>query len=198
MPASERAFSFPAVVCANVGATAPEPPMPLSRRALILLATLLLAGIATPAFAQRLASRAMRPDGWFLKKEDGQGNRAVFISREEIIPGGRFITGLSMFHVDRVSVRTGLRPGEYARQIRDRLAAANEELLRFDEAFEAGISGHGLRVRNFGANTILVQYYLIADDQADLFWMLVFEAPEAEWEQAWVHGERMLKGVFWR
>lgn len=185
------------------------------RPALALLLLLLASLTAAPADAQRRAIpdapdgytweadaaariALLRPDGWFVKKEDGPGNRAVFITKEEIVPGGVFVTGLSVFHVESTTARAGRKPSEYAALVLANIAAKNEELGTFREEFADGITGTGLRVRNVGERTIIVQYYAIADDGADLFWLLAFEAPENEWDAAWVHGERMLKGLFHR
>jgi hypothetical protein len=63
-----------------------------------------------------------------------------------------------------------------------------------------GITGIGIRWRDSRNSPALVHYYLIGDDAEDSLRLSIFEAPEAQWEQAWWrHGAVMMeRALYWK
>ena len=136
----------------------------------------------------------LKPDGWHVKTESRNGTQALFITQEPIGPGGKFLTGLSLNYVTGIRGKAKVSSTEYARNFLAVAAERHPVLDSFAKPLAEGINGLGMRLRLADAKPAIVHYFLLADDNADSLHLLFFEAPEAEWETAWKHGQVMLKG----
>lgn len=144
-------------------------------------------------------SAYLRPQGWFLKTELEGKTAALFISKENIDKRGSFETGLTVNIIGEVKTRVGAAPSQYAAAYIAELVKAKEVVERFEAPAENGYVTLGLRYRDAAqAPTLLVHTHVLADDTGDVLRIAIFEAPESEWQSAWAHGEKMVKGHVWR
>jgi hypothetical protein len=130
------------------------------------------------------------PISWHFKETEVKQTLAYFITRENIDTKGSFTTGLTI---------NVLRKGEefdpvgYAGAFVLNLVKENEVL---EEPFEAGggkLKGYGCRVRVASENGPLVMHYLaIGNENTGTLFLMYFESPESQWEQAWAIAEPIL------
>jgi len=141
----------------------------------------------------------LRPDGWFVKVEADGDTDALFISKEDIDKKGSFTTGLTVNVVRGIQTKTGQVPSQYAAGYISALAEQHKLLETFPLPPSEGMTGFFARFRDASHRPIIMVVHLvIADDVTDTMRIEIFESPERDWPQAWVHGERMLKGRLWR
>ena len=145
-------------------------------------------------------SAYLRPNGWFIKTEVKGDTATLAISKENIEVRGSFDTGLTVNVVRKIKAKTGVKPSEYSVAYLGKLMESKKDVLtRFSTPPQSGFSGLGARYRDSEPPpATIVHTYLLADDEADVLRIIIFEAPEKDWDAAWVHGEKMLNGKAWR
>ncbi len=144
-------------------------------------------------------SAYLRPQGWHVKTEVEGKTASLFISQENIDKQGSFDTGLTVHIIGDVAVRAGLIASKYASAYVEELAKSKSVLERAETSAQDGYSSHTLRYRDASRPpAILVHTHVLADDTADVLRIAIFEAPESNWDSAWAHGEKILKGHVWR
>jgi hypothetical protein len=125
----------------------------------------------------------LRPNGWFVKEETVKNINALFITKREFDPPGRFDIGLTVNQITRFSRHHPLPPSLYAKVF---IATATErmELIGTETVKGNFTDMHVARVRgsNHGIMTI-IQYIAIGVDDQDILYLLFFEAPEKAWER---------------
>lgn len=141
------------------------------------------------------------PDGWHVKEDVRDKTAGIFISEEPIRPGDEFTTGYTLNFVDNFSTKNSVGPTQYAAQFI--VAAENRELVILEpwlQDLADGIRGMGIRYLDVDAEpAAIVHYYIIADETDDSLRVSIFEAPEESWNEAWQHGEVMLRDAqLWR
>jgi hypothetical protein len=132
------------------------------------------------------------PDGWFVKEESDQDTEAIFVTREDIDVAGRFIVGLTVNEFANISKRTRGSASKFARSYAETLKKEKVVLksgVVKGNSFDMNVA----RVRgdNNGVATI-VHHIAIGNDAQDRVYLLIFEAPEREWETESKHAEPML------
>jgi hypothetical protein len=138
----------------------------------------------------------LRPDGWFVKEESREGTNALFISREDIDSADRFVVGLTVNEFTHMSARGGAKPSAFARSYAS-------ELVRKMEVLKSGVvegkasDMHIVRVKgtNDGISTI-AHHIAIGNDALDSAYIIIFEAPANEWDEAMEKGGPMLNFFF--
>lgn len=139
-------------------------------------------------------SAYLRPEGWHVKTQQEGEVATLFISKEDMDQWGSYRTGLSVNLIRNVRQRAGMAPSQFARRSVAQAAAARDVLAQWTSPGEGGTLNVGFRYRDASlAPTMLVHTLLVADDAADALQVLVFGAPESEWDHAWPQGERMMK-----
>ena len=140
------------------------------------------------------------PDGWHVKVEAHDGTQALFVSKEDIAAEGQFQTGFTLNYFEQFSKRESAGPTRFAAAFVLQIQKTKEVVQEpWVEKLEQGITGIGIRWRDPRNSPALVHYYLISDDAEDSLRLSIFEAPEAQWEQAWKHGAVMLdRAQFWK
>jgi len=141
------------------------------------------------------------PSGWHVKEEDNKGTIGLFLSKEDINAEGSFMTGYTLNYIEQFTEKAKSGPAKYA--VRFIMEAQKKgEIVKESWVNEIaeGITGFGLRYRDLAKTpTVLIHYFLIADENEDSLRIIIFEAPESNWDEAWKHGELMLsKGQLWK
>ena len=138
-------------------------------------------------------SAYLKPHGWFESIQRDGDVATLFISKENMDQLGSYRTGLSVNVIRNVRQRAGMTPSQFARRSVTKTAASKEVLSQWANPMTGGGLNVGFRYRDRAPlPALLIHTVLIADDGADVLQILVFGAPESEWERAWHHGERML------
>ena len=146
---------------------------------------------------QRLApikSLVLKPDGWFYKHEKKGETDGFFISREDVNQSRRFRTGLTLNCVRDVPGKTGRSPSVYAASLVE-AAAADHSLTDRSSSEQGPFRGIVFRYVSApaGEEVVTIHQVLIANDKTGTLFMVLFEAPTEDWEEAWLKGEVMLK-----
>ncbi len=138
-------------------------------------------------------SAYLRPDGWFVRTQQEGEVATLFVSKEDMTQTGGYRTGLSVNVIRNVRQRAGVPPSQFARRSVAKTASSREVLSQWATPGDGGLLNVGFRYRDSSPlPALLVHTVLLADDAADVLQILVFGAPESEWERAWRMGERMI------
>lgn len=139
-----------------------------------------------------------KPYTWNYKAEASRDAQAYFVTREKIMPGKQFQTGLSLNVVRQISVRSKQKADAYAQAFSARSGrAAGQQVLGQETKAQGPLRLYGVRYRvaNSGADAKIIQQWAIANTTTDTFYLLLFESPEKDWAQAWKLGEEMIKQI---
>ena len=138
----------------------------------------------------------LKPDGWYQAIRSDEEVATLFISKENMEQLGSYRTGLSVNVIRNVRQRAGVTPSQFAQRTVAKTAASKEILSQWATPVNGGTLNVGFRYRDPSPfPSLVIHTVLLADDGADLLQILVFGAPESEWENAWKHGERMMSGI---
>lgn len=138
-----------------------------------------------------LKAAILKPDRWFFRREEGTGTLAYFITKEEIVNGSQFQTGLT------VNVFRGLAQGT---------AAARGQALVEKMASEHGAQTLSHRTglfREFSSEfkdtdatgTTMMHVLTIANTQTDTLYLLIFESPAGQWDAVQKTGEMIVDSL---
>jgi hypothetical protein len=139
-------------------------------------------------------SALLKPDGWYFKQGwKGQAD-AVVLAREDIDKTGAYKTGLTLSCMRQIPKRTGQLPSAYAQSLVE-AAAANHKLLERSKSAQGPFRSVRFRFVETSASkeSTTVCYLLVANDKTGSLFLIIFESPTAEWNQAWKKGEIILK-----
>jgi len=131
------------------------------------------------------------PISWHFKETRVKETLAYFLTREDIDETGSFETGLS---INVLRKGEDFDPVGYAGAFVLNIVKKYEVL---EEPFEAGggtLKGYGCRVRvtNLDDPPLIMQYLVIGNSATGTLYVMFFESPESEWEQAWAIAEPIL------
>jgi len=128
------------------------------------------------------------PADWFFLSEQSQSTWAYFISKEEIIDGGAFKTGLSIIVlVDQIKDAGDFVDQYPALAIGHESVTSSSEVETWEDGnlvfaeFESDATGS---VFDYRSHTLIV-----GDRDTNIVYIFIFESPTDEWDQAWVEGE---------
>lgn len=136
------------------------------------------------------------PYTWNYKAETSRDAQAYFLTREKIVPGKLFQTGLSLNVVRQIKIKSKQAAGEYAQAFSTRTGhGAGQQVLGQENKTQGPLRLFGVRYRaaNGAAGPKIIQQWAIANTTTDTFYLLIFESPEKDWPQAWKLGEEMIK-----
>ena len=132
------------------------------------------------------------PNGWHFKRHVQDGTLGFFITREDIDKEGRFNTGLTINVFRRAKPGTAV---EYAKAFIGRMAATNHAGEVWTRQF-GPLQGVGCRFRKAtAAGTPIVHALMVANPKTGTLYLFLFEAPEAQWADAWVKGDKMMNAL---
>ncbi|MBO2012050.1 hypothetical protein [Hymenobacter negativus] len=136
------------------------------------------------------------PYTWNYKAETSRDAQAYFLTREKIVPGGQFQTGMSLNVVRQITAKSKQAAGAYAQAFSARSGrGAGQQVLGQETKAQGPLRLFGVRYRvgTGAAGPKIIQQWAIANTTTDTFYLLVFESPEKDWPQAWKLGEEMIK-----
>lgn len=136
------------------------------------------------------------PYVWNFKAETSRDAQAYFLTREKIVPGGLFQTGMSLNVVRQMSAKSKQRAADYAQAFSARTGrGAGQQVLGQESKTQGPLRMFGVRYRMASgpAGPKIAQQWAIANTTTDTFYLLLFESPEKDWPQAWKLGEVMVQ-----
>ena len=139
-------------------------------------------------------SEFLKPKNWFVKASYQKGHYALFISKEEISKDQNFTTGFTLNFNSHISKKTGSTPSEYAKQwIENVPKLKNKKVIVKPWEFTNNIlKAFGIRVKD---NEKIVHYMLVANDNTDSLFIMLFESPLKEWEEEWKIGNKIMNNL---
>ncbi len=130
----------------------------------------------------------LQPTGWFTLEENGEkGNKACFISREQIIgKDGMFTTGFSVNVNYNISLKTGVSVETYSRKLMEEYANLQQQGMvdTVGKIIELGDSGTAVvtsLAREASKGDHHFYYLNIANTQTDTLYTIVFEGADPTW-----------------
>jgi hypothetical protein len=136
------------------------------------------------------------PYTWNYKAETSRDAQAYFLTRERIVPGGQFQTGVSLNVVRQMTAKSKQAAAAYAQSFSAKSGhGAGQQMLAQENKTQGPLRLFGVRYRvaNSGVDAKIIQQWAIANTTTDTFYLLLFESPEKDWPQAWKMGEEMIK-----
>jgi hypothetical protein len=130
---------------------------------------------------QEMGCAFLKPKGWHYKHVERDGQHARFISRDE----GSFQTGLTVNMILLSHLKTGITAFEYAKQFMY-TATRQREPLQSLSTKQGPFRAYGSIILDDSRRTpILVHNLVIANDRSGTIYVVLYEAPEGEWREAW-------------
>lgn len=124
----------------------------------------------------------LKPLAWFEKKELVKGTFALSLSKEYIMPGKMFQTGMTYNYVTNVTQKAKVAPSKYAAAMMDGIARKYGGPNRPIRDDQGGLTL--IRFLGVGPNRVHVAHLLIANDGKDDLRTFTCEAPETVWKSA--------------
>lgn len=131
---------------------------------------------------KNIESWFLMPDGWYAKEEENSSTKACFITKEAIVPRGRFKTGLTVNKISGVLAKTGKNPSEYADSF---IKALENEVEKADpvNTLDSDVFAGSWR---YSENKNIKAYNAAAGNDADdSLYLIIFESPSGEWDTVW-------------
>ena len=139
---------------------------------------------------REIKASVLKPDGWYFKSESQQQTQAYFISKEDIDKNGAFTTGLTINALPKL--KEG-QAAEQAKQFIDRAAASKDAERWTNEKGQFQQFGCQFRNTDRSGLLIVVRSIAIANRKTNRLYLVIFESPAADWENAWKIGEKILE-----
>jgi hypothetical protein len=138
--------------------------------------------------ATRIKAAFLVPDGWFFRAEEKPTVITYFISREDT-RSGKFQVGLTV-NVNRVTKGDVVA---YAKKVVAEFPRAQgKKLLKSWDINLKLLSGAGCNVELGGEHDALVmEVVALGNPKTNALYFITFEAPKAEWEEAWHLGREI-------
>lgn len=130
------------------------------------------------------------PRGWHVKERKGKGEVSVLIAKDKIGNNDDFTTGFSLNAVRDVPSRYKMPPTEYAFLLMEKKRQEGESKGLGTSSEDRHIKGYRGFFRSGSEQTGRTVQYAIAlgNDTTGTLYMITFESPEAEWDEAWKTG----------
>jgi len=179
-----------------------------------LLLLLLLGLLVLPAAAQRynaklgpppaafvwqplpeIKAAMLLPHGWFYKVEADKGSTTFYLTREELGETGEYDMGMAVHVVRKAKAHTRHAAVEYADALMLRAGyGPGRQPLAKASSTEGPFHKWTVRYREAlpDADARIVYQLALANAKTDTLYLLTFESPEAEWDEAWKLGEAMI------
>ena len=127
------------------------------------------------------------PDKWFFKEELRKDVRGIFLSKENIDQSGKFETGLTI-NVFKNKKDAPARARQYIAE-----QAQGGDVVNLWEAENGVLKLYGVRLHVKRDPPAFTEHVLaIGNEKTDTLYVLMFESPDATWDEAWKKGEVML------
>jgi hypothetical protein len=135
------------------------------------------------------------PRGWFFREETKGDAGACFVSRESTAGGNRYNVGLLLRVLRDLPKKTGLAPSRWASEYLKQ-STREHAVVRQSQGPQGPFFAYRLESRSTLSpreKALHTYTLLIANDQTGTLFLVVAEAPESQWREAWRTLEPVLK-----
>jgi len=135
----------------------------------------------------------LKPDSWHFHKETKGKKYAAFISKEKIEGGSWYETGMSVNVIRNLANKQGLSAYDYSLAMREE----SRKVVKVDKEWGSQSGpfqsvGYAYTHKSTGI-TFRCNNILISNTETGTLYIFIFEAPAAEWEEAWKIGEPIIQ-----
>jgi tetratricopeptide (TPR) repeat protein len=131
----------------------------------------------------------LKPEGWFLKREEAKDRLIYFISQEDIdkSPKKLFQTGMTIwaFHLKDRAV-------DFGKMLIDQTAATNHGETWVQQAGTLQEFGCRFKRPDPNGTYTIVHAQAVANPKNNRVYMFIFESPEPIWDSAWKTGKQIM------
>ena len=127
----------------------------------------------------------LRPNGWHFKQSMEKETHGVFITKENIDKENEFKTGLTVNVVSNTRKTTGSMPSAHAIALMKTAATTKETVLVEPPSQQGRIMKFIYRLKD---DKTIVHALFLTDDREDKLYLILFESPIGEWDEAWKTG----------
>ncbi len=130
----------------------------------------------------------LMPKGWHYRLDTKGKTTAAFITREKIEEGKPFRTGLSV-HVLRQ------RKNPTAEKLAQSMVEGFGKMGKVEDSFKVNsgkLKGSGGRL-TVSAKNVTMQFLVLANTATNTLYIIQFESPEKEWQEAWKMGKVIME-----
>jgi hypothetical protein len=138
----------------------------------------------------------LQPDNWHFKKDKKGDTFGFFITKEEIGTNGQFTTGMSVNVIPNIPKKKAASPYDFACQYRE----AARQSVKFANEWNKDLgpfkSVGFVFNKDDKKGAFTVHTLLIANNKTGTLYLVLFEAPTAEWVETWKIAEPMLQLLY--
>lgn len=138
----------------------------------------------------------LKPDGWHAMSMVKNQVHGVFITKEALMPPARFDTGMTVNVIQNIRERHGVTPSQFAQLMRE-AARTEKEIIREWSKQMGPLQSLGfLFDEHDDGGTFRIFNLLIANNETGTLYVVIFEAPQEEWDAAFAIGEPILQKLY--
>lgn len=127
----------------------------------------------------------LRPDNWFALEESTSNSQGCFISKEEIVNGGNFKTGLTVNFISDIEQISGVSADDYAFKFIDELRGKYQSSDYFEKKLARQNMYSAILNLDDGEFPITAYYNAIAIKENQGLYIVIFESPTQNWDSEW-------------
>jgi hypothetical protein len=136
------------------------------------------------------------PAGWAYQVRGAKDSPAYYLTQEPLDEQNDFETGFSLQIVRKATAKTKRAAPEYAEMLMLRAGyGPHRQLLEKSASVERVFHKRTVRYREAppAGEARVVYQMTLANAKTDTLYLLSFESPEADWEEAWQLGETIIR-----
>jgi len=141
----------------------------------------------------------LKPHGWFEMNKSTKDAVTYAISKEQVKGSEEFETGLTVIAVKDMVSKINMPLIQYSLEMLMAVKAdSNNTIIEQDITKQGPFDSVFIKYQNnpSGLKPIIIHKTIIYNEKTGSLYIVIFEAPENEWEDAWKKGEVMLKKFF--
>jgi hypothetical protein len=134
---------------------------------------------------EQMTAQFLKPDDWYFLEESNQDSTACFLTQQKITEEAPyFTTGLSINAVQNATQQLPLPPEQFISSLLDEVSTAFDEVSPQSTLQEEGSPLYG-KASTMSTPEFTVYYLHYWNQETDTVYLLSFESPTSEWEEAW-------------
>lgn len=138
----------------------------------------------------------LKPDGWFEINKSTKDAVTYAISKEKITSKEQFTTGLTLIAAQDIESKIKVSPYRYALDLMLAIESdADNSIIKQNSKKQGPFDSLFIQYENNppGLEPIVVHKMFIANVKTGSLYIVIFEAPKDEWDEAWKLGYTILK-----
>lgn len=142
---------------------------------------------------EKMTAQFLKPEGWYFLEESNEDSTACFITKEQITDATPyFTTGVSVNAVQDASNQLPLSPQQFVSALLDEISVAFDQATPQTTLEPAGSPLYG-KASTMRTEESTVYYLNYWNKETDTVYLISFESPTDEWEEAWSEATPILQ-----